>query len=935
MSSFLLLLGRWCARHAKRVLLAWLVLLAVLGMGAGSVGIQLSNSFKISNSQALEGLDILKERLPQAAGTSEPVLITSKSGDIAAHQAAIAQFVENTSSIDGISMASDPFSELTRAITDDGSAALIQVQADSSVAAFSANGGGKPAQVKADLRKYADKLMATDPDLTVMLSGNIGAVAGVELSITEALGVLVAAVVLLFTFGSALAAGTPIISALIGVGVGMLGILVAAKFTEINAVTPVLAVMIGLAVGIDYALFIMSRAREYLAIGIAPPEAAGRAVATAGSAVVFAGMTVIIALCGLAVCRIPFLTVMGICAAFMVAVAVCVALTAIPAFLGLLGDHVTPRPRKKSARRARRRAKKQPVEPAAAEAQPAEQPDSAATPAAEPAAEPAADTQLAGSRLSRGWINTLMRAPWVFTIAVVALLGAAAIPLGGLSFSLTDNGYEPRGTEMRDTYDAIAAKFGEGYNSPIVVIADIVQSTDPLGLVNDLADDLEKMPGVQRIAMTTPNPDASLAFIQIIPEKGQADADTLELVHNIRAQAPALETKYQISNLMVTGITAVTVDVTNALNAALVPFGVVVVGLSLILLMIVIRSIAVPITATLGYVLSLITGLGAVGGIFGWGWFADLLKVTKIGPVISFLPVIVMGVLFGLAMDYEVFLVSRMREVWIHTGDARRAVREGFTGSAKVVTAAALIMTSVFAFFIPDGNKYIKPIAVALTVGIFTDAFLVRMTFIPAIMTILGKHAWWLPKFLDRLLPVADIEGEGLARTLEHSDWVRRNGDAEVRLEQVNMRDEAGLVLRDVSLVVRSGEFAYVRLDTLLSRTALSMLLAGRTTAHEGVAYVSGHVLPDGTPFIQASTHLLDYPDAALVPSAARLVVAVDPNIHGWDALAALADAGKTVLAILAPHTPLPTRYQERLRDAAAAAQQLVPAGALAADAPK
>ncbi|MDY5589170.1 MAG: MMPL family transporter [Arcanobacterium sp.] len=879
MSAFLLKLGRWCASHSRRVLIAWLLLLAALGAGAHSVGMQLSNSFDISATESITGISILRERLPQASGVSEPVLISARHGNISSYQPAIEKFVRDTSKISGISMATDPFAERTRTISQDGKHALVQVQTDSTVAAYSANAGGKASVVKAQLAQYAQQLEAEHPQLSVLLGGNIGQTAGVELSITEAIGVLVAALVLFATFGSLLAAGTPIISAVVGVGVGMLGILVAANFTTINAITPVLAVMIGLAVGIDYALFIMSRAREYLMHGISPIEAAGRAVATAGSAVVFAGVTVMIALCGLAVCQIPFLTAMGVSAAGMVAIAVLVALTAIPAFLGLLGKRFAPKK--------------------------------------------ASVTSPAHSRLGAGWIGLIMRKPALFAVLVIAVLGAGAVPLAGLSLSLVDNGYERPGTQMRETYDEISRAFGEGYNSPIIVIADIVQSTDPLGLVNNLSKDLASIDGVEKVALGTPNGDASLAFIELIPATGQANPATMRIVHEIRANAPTLEHRYGISNVMVTGITAVAVDIASVLNSALLPFGIVVVGLSIVLLMLVFRSIAVPITATIGYILSLGSGLGAVGAIFGWGWLADFFNVTKVGSVISFLPVIVMGILFGLAMDYEVFLVSRMREVWIHTGNAQRAVREGFIGSAKVVSAAALIMTSVFAFFIPDGNKYIKPIAVALTVGIFADAFLVRMTFIPAVMALLGKHAWWLPAWLDRRLPVVDVEGEGLARALEHSDWVANHGEAAVRLSDVAVHDAHELAFSHLSLVVRPHQFAVVRLQTALARSALAALLSGRIHANDGIAVISGHTMPDGISAIQASSYLLRTPDTTLIPPATKLVLCVDPGPQDWEFLLRAHSRRLTVLAIVAPELELPTSVRAIAIDGEAQAQSI------------
>jgi len=380
-------------------------------------------------------------------------------------------------------------------------------------------------------------------------------------------------------------------------------------------------------------------------------------------------------------------------------------------------------------------------------------------------------------------VRAVTRRPWVTIGAVVVLLGLCAVPVSGLRLALTDNGFAEKGSQQRETYDAVAAAYGEGYNSPIVVIADISQPSGSVAAVQGLARDLSQLDGVEGVSLATPNEDGTLAFVQLRPEKSQADPSTMELVRNIRSHAGDYESRYGLSNVMVTGQTAVAIDVAEELNAALIPFGIVVVSLSLILLMVVFRSIAVPVTATLGYLLSLGAGMGAVGAVFGWGWAADLLAVSKVGAVISFLPVIVMGVLFGLAMDYQVFLVSRMREEWSRrrgdatdaTPEARReaavvAVETGFQGSAKVVVAAAVIMIGVFMAFVHTDNVYVKPIALGLTVGIAADAFLVRMTLIPALMAALGEKAWWLPAWLDRLLPVVDVEGEGLEQALEQEE---------------------------------------------------------------------------------------------------------------------------------------------------------------------
>ena len=746
MSTFLLSLGRWCARHATRVLAAWALLIAALGGVVATTGIQLDDTFTISGTESMRGLEVLTDRLPQAAGTSEQVLITSSNGRIENHAPAVNAFALRASQIDGVATVSPPFGDKTAGVASsvsaDGTHVLVQVQTDASVGSITTGTTPKAKTVAQDLDTLAERAEAMDPSLTVQRSGNIDQEVGIGISAVELVGVAIAAIVLLITFGSLVAAGTPLIAAAVGVGVGMLGILATASITDINSTTPVLAVMIGLAVGIDYALFIVSRAREYLADGVDPAEAAGRATATSGGAVVFAGTTVIVALCGLSVAGIRFLTTMGLASAAVVAVAVLVALTVVPALIGLLGQRLLPRRRR--------------------------------------AADAGAD---ADRRPASRWVRTVTRRPWVTIGAVVVLLGLCAVPVSGLRLALTDNGFAEKGSQQRETYDAVAAAYGEGYNSPIVVIADISQPSGSVAAAQGLARDLSQLDGVEGVSLATPNEDGTLAFVQLRPEKSQADPSTMELVRNIRSHAGDYESRYGLSNVMVTGQTAVAIDVAEELNAALIPFGIVVVGLSLILLMVVFRSIAVPVTATLGYLLSLGAGMGVVGAVFGWGWAADLLAVSKVGAVISFLPVIVMGVLFGLAMDYQVFLVSRMREEWSRrrgdatdaTPEARReaaavAVETGFQGSAKVVVAAAVIMIGVFMAFVHTDNVYVKPIALGLTVGIAADAFLVRMTLIPALMAALGEKAWWLPAWLDRLLPVVDVEGEGLEQALEQEE---------------------------------------------------------------------------------------------------------------------------------------------------------------------
>lgn len=913
MSSLLHRIGRWCAGHAIRVLAAWIALIAILAVAVGFLGQNLTASFKIAEAESMTGLKILSERLPQAAGTSEQVLFSASDSRIEAHKATIDTFVTKAGAIDGIAMAIDPFDEATNTVSEDGAHVLVQLQADVSAGSM-ADGETKQAlTIAKDLADLAAEAENSDPALSVQIGGNIGKSVDIGLSVVELIGVLVAAIVLIVTFGSLLTAGAPILSAFIGVGVGMLALLVGASAVPINSVTPVLAVMIGLAVGIDYALFIISRAREYLAKGVEPVEAAGYATATAGSAVVFAGSTVIVALCGLGVAGIPFLTVMGISAASVVAVAVLVALTAVPALLGLLGTRATPRAKKAQKTRASNtRTAAQPYAGTATkthahtdDARSESTRGKARTSTTGPATGPTGNTSDHPAVKHRSpaarWIDLITRIPALTVLIVIVILGAATLPVTSMKLGLTDNGYEATSTQMRQTYDAISEYYGPGFNAPIVVIADISQSQDPVGLTDQLSDRLATLDGVDAVALATPNPDATIAFVQILPEYGQTDPETTVLVKEIRDEASQIESELGVRDIMVTGYTAVAIDIASQLNAALIPFGIVVVGLSIILLAIVFRSIAVPLTAAIGYLLSLGAGFGAVGLVFGQGVFADVLQVTKVGVVICFLPVIVMGVLFGLAMDYEVFLVSRMREEWIHTRDARRAVRRGFIGSGSVVTAAAIIMTGVFAAFIPHGNVYIKPIALALTVGIAADAFLVRMTLIPALMTLLGKSAWWIPGWLDRLLPVVDVEGEGLSRSLEHQEWVAAHGESMLRLENVRVQEGTDIAFTDLHLVLRPGELGVIRSDDPAARAALAALIGARLRPNSGRVVVGDHVLPDGTSLVQRHTLFLHEWDDP-VPKHTKIVVVDDPGTRRWERVRELLKAGVSVL-VTGTHT--------------------------------
>ncbi|MGK3951452.1 MMPL family transporter [Microbacterium sp. I2] len=963
MSTLLYALGRWSYRHPWRVLVAWVLLLGIAGGGAALFMKGTDNSFSIPGTEAQEGIELLERSFPQASGTSAQLVVVATDGDavdVDPYASGIADSIAEFEDLDGVIAVTDPFDEMvTGLVADDESAAIIRLQ-------FDGQATDVTEETTSALEQVADDLRGSLPEGSrVALGGDLFSTSVPALSIIEAVGVLIALFVLIVTFRSFAVAWFPLVSALIGVGLAIALIYLSTAFASISSTTPMLAVMLGLAVGIDYALFIVARHQDQVRAGIDPEESAARATGTAGSAVVFAGVTVLIALVGLGFAGIPFLTTMGIAAAVAVAIAVVVAITLTPAFLGFSKGRVVgwghklahagmPLPRR--SRKAQRVSSRSslarsttgqgetttrsttgstttaPDEPgtagnpgtAAVQADagleqtsgragaptqaahtrgPNPNPATQQTQSRDPNPHPA--TQQTQPKPTNKWVNIVTKHPLITTLAVVLTLGVMAIPAASLALALPNAGVQPESSQARQAYDLTAEHFGPGANGPLIMTGTIVTSTDPLGLMEDLADEIEQVPGVKEIALATPNETADTGLIQIVPETAPDDPATAELVRALRDLAPQLQDEYGV-DLKVTGFTAVGIDISDRLGAALLPFGIFVVGLSLILLMIVFRSIWVPVTAALGYLLSVAASFGVVAAVFEWGWFADLLHVTRTGPVISFMPIILMGVLFGLAMDYQVFLVSRMREDYVHarraaaghpTRSARDialgAVRSGFTASARVVTAAAVIMFAVFAAFVPEGDSSIKPIALGLAVGIAVDAFLVRMTLVPAVMALLGAKAWWMPRWLERVLPHFDIEGEAVERELSLADWPEPHSTAALVGDGVAVRADGGRELGDVVLF----EDAAFRVEpggTLIatgdprSARAFALTVAGRLTPSEGRLRVGGHLLPERAAWVRAHVGVALLADAEdrvqalrrALGSRARLVV-----IDGADVL--------------------------------------------------
>jgi RND superfamily putative drug exporter len=871
-SSILYSIGRWAFRARKLVISLWIVLLVALGGGAALFNQGTDNSFSIPGTESQEALDTLSRTFPQVSGTSAQLVVVAPKGD-SVHESNIQQpvteAVADLKKLDGVSGVTSPYGDSVKgSISDDGSAAIVTVQLTGQMTTV-------PAATKTALTDAGTTLQKQLPDGSqVAVGGALFSQSLPALSVTELLGVGIALVVLILTFGSFLAAGMPLLTALLGVGLSMALIFIATLFGPISSTTPLLALMLGLAVGIDYSLFIISRHQSQLKAGVSPEESTARSVATAGSAVLFAGITVIIALVGLSVANIPFLTTMGIAASAAVAIAVLISLTLTPALLGFAGARITPG--RRAAKRAARRA--------ASEGTPLAE----VTPAQAPTLAHAAKAEVPPG-FFRGWVRAVTRFPIVTIVAVIALLGIAAIPAAQLRLALPDAGSHAADDPARITYDLISEHFGPGYNGPLIVTGSIISSTDPVGLMTKIGDELADLPGVAAVPLATPNKTADTGIVQVIPTTGPDSEKTADLVSAIRGMHQHFLDEYGV-DLKVTGNTAAQIDVSNRLGGALLPFGILVVGLSLVLLTMVFRSIAVPIKAALGYLLSVGAAFGAVTMVFEWGWFGDALNVAKEGPVISFMPIILMGVLFGLAMDYEVFLVSRIREDYVHGGNARRAVQSGFVGSAKVVTAAAIIMISVFAAFVPEGDTSIKPIALGLAVGVFVDAFIVRMTLVPAVLQLLGEKAWWMPRWLDRILPSFDVEGDGLQKELDLADWPEPGARFIAAADGLGVTAKKRTVFADVSFRLADGDVLVVHGTDRTATAALLMTLTGRTNADRGVLKVAGYVLPTRSAAVRARTAVVRLGTSETPVEDVRRALEGNPQVLALDAVDTVTD---------------------------------------------
>lgn len=717
MAQVLSRLGRFSFRKRRLVVAVWLVVLVAVAASAQIWGGTEADSFSIPGTESQRAMDLLAERLPNsgASNASARVVFTVDSGSSindSPAKSAISEAVAKIAKLPNVASATSPFD--TGAIAPDGQTAMASVTYTV-----------PQAEVTETNRTQLHKALAPVEKSGVHIAVGGSAAEGNPSAggATEGIGILLAAVVLAITFGAMVAAGLPLLTALFGVALGVLGIQIASGFFDLSSTVSTLAIMLGLAVGIDYALFIISRYRHELLVHRDGEQAIAMAVGTAGSAVVFAGLTVVIALVALVVVGIPFLSAMGIAAAGTVLVAVAVALTLLPALLGFAGNKILGR-RGMAAH----------------------------------------DTEDTGSSpMGARWADFVIRHRGIVAVGAIGLLVLTALPALDLRLGMPNDGNKSADSSVRQAYDQVSEGFGPGVNGPLLIALDLTNATDLKGTAELVHNDLSTIKGVASVSEPTVIADSYLATINVIPTTGPSESATENLVHEIRSHSENWRSKTG-AVVSVTGETAVAIDVSEKLSSALTPYLAVIVGLAFVLLTLVFRSLLVPLKASLGYLLSIAATFGGVVAVFQWGWLKSLIGLDTTGPILSFLPILLIGILFGLAMDYEVFLVTRMREDFVHGASADDAIRGGFQHGARVVTAAALIMIGVFAGFVLGDDATVKSMGFALALGVALDAFIVRMTIVPAIMSLLGSKAWSLPSWLDKVLPNIDIEGAALER---------------------------------------------------------------------------------------------------------------------------------------------------------------------------
>ena len=714
----------WITGHRKTVIAAWIVALIGVGILSSSAGSDFSEEFKLPSSDSQEAFDLLETKFPAQSGDSAQIVFRSDEGvESATVRKTMEGVFAEAEELKHVSEVASPYeSGGAGAVSDDGKIAYATVQFDVT------NDKLTDGEAKKLIRIAGD---SAGDGLQIDLGGQPieEARAEEEQDSSFAIGLLAAIVILLITFGSVVAMGLPLITALFALGVGLSVITLGTHVFDTAEFAPQLALMIGLGVGIDYALFIVTRFRNALDEGLDGTEAAIAAADTAGRAVLFAGITVIIALMGMWLLGISFLYGVAMAAAAAVLFTMISALTLLPALLSLVGHRINKLRIPGYGRHA--------------------------------------GVDDAGWWYR--WSNVIKRRPALWALLSGVLLLALCIPTLSLRLGSNDAGTDPAGTTTREAYDLLADGFGPGFNGPFQIVASLPEKGDDAVLV-ELGKELEKEEGIAAVTDVTMNPAENTGVFQIYPTTSPQSEETTELLDHIRGDViPPLEESTGAA-IHVGGITAIFEDFGDAISEKLPLFIGVVVLLSALLLMLVFRSVLVPLKAVLMNLLSIGAAFGLIVAVFQWGWGASLIGVDGTGPIISFFPIFLFAIVFGLSMDYEVFLMSRIHEEWEHTHNATESVTRGLALTGRVITAAAAIMITVFASFMLGEDRIIKLFGLGLASAVFIDAVIIRSILVPAIMQLLGKRAWWLPGWLDRILPTLHVEpAEGDPRaTGEH-----------------------------------------------------------------------------------------------------------------------------------------------------------------------
>ncbi|MFE5710888.1 MMPL family transporter [Streptomyces sp. NPDC056501] len=707
-------IARWCIRHRLVVVLLWLLALGGVGTGAILAGSAYSNDYEVPGTESGRATALLDRGFHGLGGDSDTIVWHTDQGSVRADavERRMTAMLDEVAGLPGIAAVTSPYGDTQGQVSEDGHTAYATVT-------FREQADDIP---EAQARALVDTAKAAaDDTLAVELGGS--AVALTEAPgghIAEVVGVAVAAVVLFLAFGSLAASVLPIATALVSVGIAYSGIVLLGHLMIVADFAPMLGMLVGLGVGIDYALFIVTRHRRGLKRGLSVAEAAETAVATTGRAVVFAGATVCIALLGMLILRLSFLNGVAIAASLTVVLTVAASVTLLPALLSLIGMRAL-------SRRERRTL-------------------------AEHGPQPELPTGFAAR-----WSAFVERHPKLLGLVAAVVMGVLALPTLSLHLGTSDQGNGPATATTRQAYDLIAEGFGPGVNGPLTLVAGLDGADDRVAL-DQLPAALSATRGVASVSPVTYNSSGDTAFLTVVPESSPQSKATSELVDRLRADVlPKAETGTSL-DVHVGGVTASYDDFAEIIIGKLPLFVGVVIALGCLLLLLAFRSIGIPLKAAAMNVAAVAGAFGVVVAIFQWGWGSELLGLGSAGPIEPFLPVIMVSVLFGLSMDYQVFLVSRMYEEWLETGDNRRAVRVGLAETSRVINSAAVIMIAVFLAFVLSGDRVIAMFGIALAAAVALDAFVLRTLLVPALMHMLGGANWWLPKWLDRLLPRISIE---------------------------------------------------------------------------------------------------------------------------------------------------------------------------------